>query len=231
MKYYKWLLYIILAASAAGCSFLSLVDNLDEASSNPFNGVRPASETDNSLGFYASAIQYRQPQRYLWEEPCMTTFCSVREQVDSMLIYSKLCAYYVPDWKYSAEDKTYYWNKSKEEDNYFTFIALLLTPDDVFADGLAKLDGDRVYLTDKEKNDYQILSAKILFDQPPTDSYHSGGFSIEYKDLEDKECSLNGGRFKLFHTVVGIAPSPEAQWPDSYCFISEFASFRRNHGI
>lgn len=224
MKYYKWLLYIILAATTASCSFLSLLDDPDEASSNPFNGVRPASELDNSIGFYASAIQYRQPQRYLWEDPNMTTFCSVREQVDSMLIYSKLCAYYVPDWKYSAEDNTYYWNNSKEKDNYFTFIAFLLTPEEVFADGLAKLDGDRVYLTDKEKNDYQILSAKILFDQPPTDIYHSGSFSVEYKDLNNKVCSLTGGRFKLIHTNED---------PINGCsvyFSSEFSALKRKQG-
>lgn len=217
MRLFKWLLYILLAASAAGCSFLSLVDNLDEASSNPFYGVRPASELDNSIGFYASAIQYRQPQRYLWEDPCMTTFCSVREQVDSMLIYSKLCAYYVPDWKYSAKDNSYYWNNSKEKDNYFTFIAFLLTPEEVYADGPACLDGDRVYLTDKENNDYQVLSAKILFDQPPTDNYHSGSFSVEYKDLDDKVCSLTGGRFKLIHEVKD----------STYTFSGDFSDLKR----
>ena len=126
MKYYKWLLYIILAATTASCSFLSLLDDPDEASSNPFNGVRPASELDNSIGFYASAIQYRQPQRYLWEDPNMTTLCHVREPVDSMLIYSELTAYYVPDWKYSAEDKTYYWNNSKEKDIFKSTVKQLL---------------------------------------------------------------------------------------------------------
>lgn len=215
MKYYKWLLYIILAATTASCSFLSLLDDPDEASSNPFNGVKPTNVLQNSLGFYDSAIKYVEviPSYHVFSPPPLAmTACIARESVDSMLIWS-----YVQASDYPYLD-------SKDDKVFFRFIAFLLIPDDVFADGPAYLDGDRVYLTDKEKNDYQVLSAKILFDQPPTDIYHSGSFSVEYKDLNNKVCSLTGGRFKLIHTnedpITGC----------SVYFSSEFSALKRKQG-
>ena len=77
---------------------------------------------------------------------------------------------------------------------------------------------------ERPKQDYQVLSATILFDQPPTDKYHSGSFSVEYKDLNNKVCSLTGGRFKLIHTNED---------PINGCsvyFSSEFSALKRKHG-
>lgn len=213
MKNYIVVVLSLMAALLVGCSLLSL-NNDDASCDNPFNGVAPTNELRNSLGFFASSIEYVQPLPDVpfFAPPTAYTVCLARESIDSMLIWSYV---YARDYPYLD---------SKDDHVFFRFIAFLLTPDDVFADGPAYLDGDRVYLTDRSKNDYQVLSATILFDQPPTDKYHSGSFSVEYKDLNNKVCSLTGGRFKLIHTNED---------PINGCsvyFSSEFSALKRKHG-
>lgn len=202
MKNYIVVVLSLMAALLVGCSLLSLDDD-DATCHNPFNDVKPTNVSQNSLGFYDSAIEYRRPNHFIvlgrveqW------TFCIVREPIDSMLIYSSLTVKHDSDYTKS--------------DHYFKFIAFLLSPDEV-SDDVVRLDGDRVLLIDRKKTEYQVLSATVLFDQPPTDNYHSGSFSVEYKDLDDKVCSLTGGRFKLIHEVKD----------STYTFSGDFSDLKR----
>lgn len=215
MKHFRTAVLSLMAAILTGCNLLSQA--LDQDQNNhlesvyyPFNDVIPKVLDENSLGFYASSIVYVQPLPNTPLVPPGRRYadCWVREPIDSMLIWSRV---YARDYPYQD---------SKDDQIFFSSIAFLLTSDDVFANGTAYLEGDRVYLEDRANNVYQVLSATILFDQPTTDvyhGYHSGSFSVEYKDLDDKVCSLTGGRFKMRHYIY-----------NSLTFSTQFSAIKNN---
>ena len=164
----------------------------DQVSNNPFNGIVPLNEGDNSLGFYSGQTMYRQPAIFRWQGMRSTTECGayilhLHDQLDTVFYICSSVAPY-PDSFYGTLDKY---------DRFFNYIHFTIHPQDYVKGDPIVLNGSQVILNDQIGNSYKVISARILLDDTLTENYVSGSFDVTYERASYLKGELTGGRFKM----------------------------------